>query len=140
MNVEISVLVLNSLNRLVLCHNSNAKMVKVFGSLFLLLVATTKECSKKKEGGIPTCIQVRIDSIKAQPRWNPPARVDEYTYEGKTVYLFSAPCCDQYYTAYDKDCKYICAPSGGMTGKGDRKCTDFSQKAVLVRVVWKDER
>jgi len=115
-------------------------MVKVFLSLALLALVSKESCSKKKEGGLPTCIQARIDSIKALPKWNPPARVDEYSYQGGIVYLFSAPCCDQYHTAYDSDCNYVCAPSGGMTGKGDRKCLDFAAEAKLVRMVWRDER
>jgi hypothetical protein len=117
-----------------------AKMVKVFLSLALLTLVARESCSKNKEAGVPACIQARIDSIKAQPKWNPPARVDEYEYRGRTVYLFSAPCCDQYHVAYDGECTYVCAPSGGMTGKGDRKCTDFAHEAKLVRTVWKDPR
>ena len=115
-------------------------MVKVFLSLALLALMSRESCSKKKAEGLPACVQARIDSIRAQPRWNPPARVEEYTYRGRTVYLFSAPCCDQYHTAWDGDCRYVCAPSGGMTGKGDRKCTDFTAEAQLVRTVWRDER
>ena len=92
------------------------------------------------ETGVPTCIQKKIDSIKQQPVWNPPAEIDEYLYAGKKVYLISARCCDFYSIAVDGNCNYVCAPSGGFTGKGDRKCIDFADKAKLVRVVWKDER
>lgn len=115
-------------------------MVKVFLSLALLALLGKESCTKRKETGLPSCIQARIDSIRALPKWNPLARVDEYTYKGRTVYLFSAPCCDQYHTAWDANCNYVCAPSGGMTGKGDRKCPDFGAEATLVRTVWKDER
>lgn len=123
---------------------------------FLIILAafitvTAKECSKKtnvpelitKETSteiLPSCIQQKIDSIKKQPKWNPPAEVHEYVYNGKTVYLFSADCCDQYNVVYDAQCNYVCAPSGGMTGKGDRKCEDFNTDVKLTRVVWKDER
>jgi hypothetical protein len=67
-------------------------------------------------------------------------RSDEYRYNGKRVFLFSSDCCDQFNQVVDEQCNYICAPSGGITGKGDRKCTDFADKAELVKVVWKDER
>lgn len=88
----------------------------------------------------PACILQKIDSIKKQHVWNPPAEIHEYEYEGKRVYAISADCCDQFTTVVDADCKYICAPSGGFTGKGDGKCVDFFNKAKHVRLVWKDER
>lgn len=109
--------------------------------LFLsLLAVSAKECIAKKVFVTPKCVQQLIDSIKAQPRWNPPAQVDEYLYKGKRVFAFSSNCCDQYNPVYDENCNYICAPSGGMTGKGDRKCEDFATEAKHVRLVWKDER
>jgi hypothetical protein len=109
--------------------------------IFLLLVLPlmSEKCNKSK-GSIPVCIQQKIDAIKKEPRWNPPAEVNEYEYMGRKVYLFSSPCCDQYNRLYDSDCQVICAPSGGYTGKGDQKCADFAEKAKHVRLVWKDER
>jgi len=96
-------------------------------------------CNKQKSE-TPSCIQQKIDLIKALPNWNPPAEVNEYIYQDKHVYLFSADCCDQFNELYDNNCKYICAPSGGITGKGDMKCTNFSAAAQFVRLVWKDPR
>jgi hypothetical protein len=61
-------------------------------------------------------------------------------YKDKTAYLFSSNCCDQYNEVYDSECKYICAPSGGITGRGDGQCEDFNTSAKLVRLVWKDDR
>ena len=89
---------------------------------------------------IPTCLQQKIDSIKKLPVWNPPASIEQYDYNGKTVYLMSADCCDFFATALDENCNYVCAPSGGFTGKGDGLCKDFNEKAKLVKLVWKDER
>lgn len=89
---------------------------------------------------IPACVQARIDEIKKGPKQNPPTTVEEYNYNGKRVFLFSAPCCDQYNEAVDEACNHVCAPSGGITGKGDRKCLDFAEKAQLVKTVWSDER
>lgn len=123
--------------------------------LLLLLIGPvmmSETCKKKKDtattgtngetpiAGIPACIQQRIDSIKNEPRWNPPAEVNEYTYNGKTVYLFSSPCCDFFNPVYGSDCNYICAPNGGFTGKGDGKCEDFNSTAKHVKLVWKDDR
>lgn len=82
----------------------------------------------------------KINEIKKAPRWNPPATVNEYTYNGKTVFLFSSDCCDQFNMVFDSQCNYVCAPSGGITGKGDGKCDDFNTSAKHVRLVWKDDR
>ena len=82
----------------------------------------------------------RIEEIKKEPKWNPPAQVDEYSYNGKSVFLFSSNCCDQYNMLYNENCETICAPSGGLTGKGDNKCSDFFNTAKYVKLVWKDSR
>ena len=111
----------------------------LFTAVILLNVAFQK-CRKNEAPQIPSCIQAKIEEIKRQPRWNPPAQVEEYLYKGKRVFLFSSNCCDQFNPLYDDQCNYICAPSGGITGKGDRKCEDFQQQAQYVRLVWKDER
>ena len=116
-------------------------------SIYLFAVAIVFSCQRKipskasvAAAGIPLCIAQKIDSIKQQPVWNPPAEINEYNYREGKVYLISANCCDLYIIAVDSNCSYVCAPSGGFTGKGDRKCSDFSEKAKLVRLIWKDER
>ncbi|HVE61349.1 MAG TPA: hypothetical protein VNA26_06000 [Chitinophagaceae bacterium] len=115
--------------------------MKVLIVIASVIIITGTECSKRKaDSNSVSCIQQKIDSIKKLPRWNPPATVNEYTYNGKTVYLFSSDCCDQYNMVYDSQCNYVCAPSGGITGKGDTKCEDFNTSAKHVRLFWKDER
>jgi hypothetical protein len=115
-------------------------IMKMLFVALTVLSLSAQNCSKNKEAAIPSCIKQKIDEIKTKPKWNPPAQVDEYLYRGKKVFAFSADCCDQYNPVYDENCNYICAPSGGITGKGDRKCEDFSTEAKHVRLVWKDER
>lgn len=88
----------------------------------------------------PACILQKIDSIKKEPVWNPPAEIYEYEYNGKKVYAVSANCCDFFNTVVDQECYYVCAPSGGFTGRGDGKCKEFFQLAKQIRLVWKDER
>lgn len=111
----------------------------IFTAVVFVNVAYQK-CEKPAAAGIPSCVQARIEEIKKQPLWNPPAQVEEYRFNGKRVFLFSSNCCDQYNEVVDESCNYVCAPSGGITGKGDRKCPTFKDSAQLVRVVWKDER
>ena len=100
----------------------------------------TKETAVPAIATLPKCIQQKIDSIKQLPVWNPPAVVEEYQFKGKSVFVFSADCCDFFSTAYDENCNYICAPSGGFTGKGDNKCPDFIREAKMIRVAWRDTR
>lgn len=108
-------------------------------TLVILLTIAAEKCKQAIEK-VPPCIQQKIDQIKKEPKWNPPAQVYEYLYNGKKVFYFSSNCCDQYNTVYDERCSYVCAPDGGITGKGDNKCADFIEKATKVRLVWKDER
>ena len=56
--------------------------------LLLALPLVNEKCGNKADT-IPACIQQKIDLIKKEPKWNPPAEVNEYTYNGKTVYLLS---------------------------------------------------
>lgn len=106
-------------------------------SILMLAMVLLSACSKKL---IPSCVQQKIDEIKAQPKWNPPAEVNEYEYKGQRVFLFTADCCDQFISLIDQNCNYVCAPSGGITGSGDGKCKDFFQVAKHIRLVWKDAR
>ncbi|WP_240409923.1 DUF6970 domain-containing protein [Flavisolibacter nicotianae] len=105
-----------------------------------IVVNMTQQKCDKAVVVTPSCIQARIEEIKKQPRWNPPAQVEEYVYNGKRAFLFSSNCCDQYNELVDENCNYLCAPSGGFTGRGDRKCPNFKDSAQFIRLVWKDER
>lgn len=89
---------------------------------------------------IPPCIQGKIEAIQQLPRYNPPAAVYRYLYRDMYVYLFTSDCCDQYNYLYDKDCNVICAPSGGITGKGDGRCSNFGAVASDETLVWRDMR
>lgn len=114
-------------------------MKSIMFTLVIFVTIAAKKCGRQNES-IPICIQQKIDQIKKQPKWNPPAEVHQYDYKGKRVFYFSSNCCDQYNVVYDDNCNYVCAPGGGYTGKGDGKCPDFKENAKEVRLVWKDER
>ena len=108
--------------------------------LLLALPFINEKCSNKNKSKIPACILQRIEEIKKENKWNPPAEINEYEFQGKKVYLISSNCCDQYNSLVDSDCQVICAPSGGITGKGDGKCNDFGNLAKRTRQIWKDDR
>jgi hypothetical protein len=122
--------------------------------LLLLLVIpalSASECGKKKEKAVtdnetnqvvdsttlPVCLQQLIDNAKKEDPPNLPEQVDVYLYKGNKVYLVTAPCCDFFNLVYDDSCKTICAPSGGITGRGDGRCPDFDSVAKLVKQIWK---
>jgi hypothetical protein len=84
--------------------------------------------------GAPRCLKDLLRSSKPQP-----TQISSYQYNGKTVYLVIPDCCDQYISLYDENCNFICAPSGGFSGKGDGKCPDFYDKASNPQLVWKAE-
>lgn len=111
-----------------------------FFKIALAVLLQPQACNKASIEQLPKCINQKIAALKAEPKANPAAEVHLYNYNGKKVYLFNSPCCDQYNTAYDSECNYVCAPSGGITGKGDRKCLDFNATATYIKLVWKDDR
>jgi len=41
---------------------------------------------------------------------------------GDVYYYLPSPCCDIYNFLYDSDGNYLCAPDGGITGRGDGTC------------------
>jgi hypothetical protein len=117
--------------------------------LALPMLAAT-DCGKKKtssaagvnstgKDSILPCLRRMIDSAANEMPPTIPVQIDEYLHAGKTVYYVTADCCDFYNVVYDTDCKYICAPGGGFTGRGDGKCPDFFKEATLVRTIWKKE-
>lgn len=104
------------------------------------VVATPTTPTPPAGGGrraFPECLQAKYDSyVATRKKTDPAASVTRYTYNGQTVWMLPAPCCDQFNTVYDTSCKVVCAPSGGITGKGDGKCPDFFGKATDQVVVW----
>ncbi len=114
--------------------------MKLPATAVLFIILQSQSCKKEAAIKLPACIQDKIEAIQQMPRYNPPASVYRYRYADKYVYLFSSDCCDQYNYLYDKDCNIICAPSGGLTGKGDNKCSNFNQVATDETLIWKDAR
>ncbi|RAK64718.1 hypothetical protein DLM85_17635 [Hymenobacter edaphi] len=71
---------------------------------------------------------------------NPRIRILSYQYRGQTVYYETSPCCDQYTTLYDAKGNVLCAPDGGITGRGDGKCADFEKNRTAEQLIWQDPR
>ncbi len=98
----------------------------------------------KKQSNIlsftPSCILSKIEELKNKPKQNPSAEVYEYNYLNNNSYYFTADCCDQYNFLYDSNCNVICAPDGGIAGRGDGKCADFNESKKDGKLIWKDPR
>ena len=106
----------------------------------LLLILQSQSCNKERPVRVPGCIQDKIEAIQQFPKYNPPATVRRYLYRNNYVYLFSSDCCDQFNYVYDKNCAIICAPSGGISGKGDGRCSNFFTVATEETLIWQDTR
>jgi hypothetical protein len=88
-------------------------------------------------------IENKIQDLKSKTVYNPPASVWKWVHKGVTYYYITSDCCDQYSDLYDMSGKLICHPDGGMTGKGDGKCTfdAFSVNSLVEKsLIWKDDR
>jgi YHS domain-containing protein len=113
--------------------------------LFLPLVAVAAmalaSCTKiETPAGTPVCIKKKIRQLQKEETENP-ASVWRYTYNGQTVYYFTAAgCCDKGSSLYDDDCNYICMPDGGFSGGGDGQCTDFFANRSDDELIWKNDR
>ena len=106
--------------------------------LISILLINASGCKSKSE--IPTCIQEKIEEISSKEVSNPPTKVYQYTYNDQTVYYITSKCCDIPSSLYDDNCNKLCSPDGGITGKGDGKCSDFFDTRTDEKLIWKDER
>lgn len=88
----------------------------------------------------PACINEMISRFAKAEKENPPRKIYSYTYQGKTVYYVTPPCCDFFSDLYDADCKLLGHPDGGITGKGDGKFADFETAKSNEKLVWEDKR
>lgn len=88
----------------------------------------------------PSWLNDMISEKKNNPVENPPASIEECMYKDNIAYHVSSPCCDEYNYLYDKEGEVICAPDGGITGKGDGKCPDFSLSRDKCKTIWEDSR
>lgn len=106
----------------------------------MAVMLLTLGCMASKKGQtLPQCVLDKIEIIKNQPVQNPPSEFYKWDADGEVFYYLIASCCDQFSYVYDQNCDIVCAPSGGLTGRGDGNCPDFGQN-VQRTLIWKDER
>ena len=88
----------------------------------------------------PQWVDQLIENFKAEPVGNPPQSIWRYEYKGQVVYYVPAQCCDMFSTLYDASGIVICAPNGGIDGKGDGRCEEFLTKRTREQLIWEDPR
>ncbi len=111
--------------------------------LLLVLIATLVflvGCSGSTDTVNPEWVDKLISQYESEPVGNPPQSIWSYEYNGQVVYFVPAQCCDMFSTLFDTSGNVLCAPDGGLTGKGDGKCSDFSSTRTNEQLVWKDSR
>jgi len=106
--------------------------MKSFVSISLLVVSLSGCDPNDIPRDVPSCVKELIRSKPAQP-----LEVWRYQFQHQTVYLTVPDCCDQYISVYSAQCTFICAPSGGFSGKGDGKCPTFNDDATDGVMIWK---
>lgn len=71
---------------------------------------------------------------------SPPALIERCEYNGKIVYLLPQRCCDEFSNLYSSNGEVMCHPDGGISGRGDGKCSDFMATKKNCQLVWSDSR
>ncbi|SNC75720.1 hypothetical protein SAMN06265337_3021 [Hymenobacter gelipurpurascens] len=120
-------------------------MNRIFTLLAVLLLPFLAACSGVlNDNDAKVCPSdfstVLIEQLKQQPKQTPAAEVTQYTYQGRTVYLVTGGCCDNYNYLFDTCGNVLCAASGGQSGNGDGRCADFSKNASNPVLLWHDPR
>ncbi len=103
----------------------------------LILLAS---CVQATQSTNPAWLDQLIKKYESDPATNPPLSIWKYEYNGQAVYFVPQHCCDITSLLYDAQGTILCAPDGGITGKGDGKCSDFFEKRTGEQLVWQDSR
>lgn len=118
-----------------------AAKMRWVAALALLACLLLPACGLPPAGGAqPEWLTKLIQKLESEPVANPPAAIYRYEYGGRVVYFLPQHCCDIASTLYDEAGNVICHPDGGITGKGDGRCPDFSSQRQNETLIWKDKR
>ena len=107
---------------------------------FLVTLFLITGCTQATPMGNSQWIDRLIGKYQSEPVGNPPRSIWKYEYESQVVYYVPAQCCDMYSALYDSGGNFLCAPDGGITGKGDGKCPDFFTERSNELLIWQDAR
>ena len=105
-------------------------------SLLLLFAIVIISCNKLDiEKGTPKCIQNKIKDFNKSSSCNN-AHVDEYAFQGNTVYTFDPGTCgaDMSTDVFNSSCHYL-GFLGGISGNTKINGEEFSN-ATFIKTVW----
>lgn len=88
----------------------------------------------------PQWVKDLVTHLKSEPVTNPPTFLQKCTVDSKVTYYQSPKAGDQMSVLYDQNGQVLCAPDGGIAGKGDEKCPDYFQTRTDCNYVWTDNR
>jgi hypothetical protein len=110
--------------------------------ILLLINGLADNLFSEEKYQFPDWINKLIEKEETEGVANPPASLSKCIYKGRVVYYRPPRCCDIPGILYDKNGNVICSPDGGLTGRGDGKCPDFSfgNEENGCEVIWKDLR
>lgn len=108
--------------------------------ILLVILIVTIHCENSDDNtDYPSCIETKISELKNAPVQNPPAEIWKWEVDGEVYFYITSDCCDQFNILYDKNCNIVCAPDGGISGKGDGNCPDFNNE-IKKTLIWEDPR
>lgn len=105
--------------------------------MLLLVLAACRGAPRADEQPVPEWLAAEIKNFEDSASANPPELVASYTYQGRLVYYVSPRCCDQYSVVYDSTGAELCAPDGGITGRGDGRCPEFIARRTNEKILWR---
>ena len=108
--------------------------------LTLAVLILAAGCATATPSANPVWVDQLIQQFEGEPVGNPPQSIWRYTFNGQVVYYVPAQCCDMYSTLYDSTGKVVCAPDGGLDGRGDLRCPDFGSQRTDETLIWQDTR
>jgi hypothetical protein len=111
------------------------KMRKI--SLLLLIAIVMINCNKLNiEKGTPKCVQYKIKDFNQSINCND-AKVDQYTFQGNTVYTFDPGNCgaDLAAEVISSECNSL-GSLGGFSGNTKINGVEFST-ATFIKTIWK---
>jgi hypothetical protein len=112
----------------------------LLASVVSILIACERSSPTEPEGRLPLWLSSLIAQIESQPVTNPPSAIYRYRYQGRTVYFRPSYCCDVFSVLYDRNGRVLCAPDGGLIGRGDGRCPDFFSLRSEEVLIWQDSR
>ena len=113
-------------------------MRKIFSVVAVIVLFASCSTSQKltAQSEVPMCLMTKIQQMTADKSQGEPLYVTMFDYRGQKVYYVAAACCDKYNMVFDKDCKLLGYPDGGLMGKGDGSLPNFRQEATNGKAIW----